>query len=83
MLPLKPGEEETAIDHSVARIIVSLLQLKSQVSDCFEGRKIIKFAFSGLASYKDLNAILAYWINERQMMDQHVTVIASSQIRFA
>lgn len=69
MLPFKPGEEESAIDHSVARIIVSLLQLKSQVSECFDGRKIVKFAFSGLPSFKDLNAILAYWINEKQIMD--------------
>ena len=73
MLPVKQSEEEY-LNKAVARILISMLDLKTDASSLFSGRSMIHFTFSSMALLKELNGVLAYWLTEEHSMNKHVKV---------
>jgi len=74
-VPLRLGEQEF-MDHAVARIVIALLGIRQEVEKAFDGRKLVKFEeLSGRALYKQLCGVLAFWINEEELMNKHVKVV--------
>jgi hypothetical protein len=74
ILPVKPSEEEF-VNKAVIRILVSLLNVRSDLDSLFSGRSMVEFKFSSMGLLKELNGVLAYWLSEEQSMNKHIKVM--------
>lgn len=73
MMPIKPSDEEF-LNKAVARLLIAMLDLKSEASHLFLGRTMTNVSFSSMALLKELNGVLAYWLTEEHSMNKHVKV---------
>lgn len=76
MFPIKQSEEES-LNKAVGRILIALLDLKSESESLFSGRTMMNFTFSSMSLLKELNGVLAYWLTEEHTMEKHVRVTNS------